>query len=278
MNRLSALVLLLAGCPADTPVDVNIPVDALFAGAPARCGVDLTLPGGSTGELGDARVFLSNVQMQDAAGTWVPVELTPSDWQSDGVVLLDFEDGTAGCADSGTPETNGAILGTLPDGEYSGLRFDIGVPFELNHVNNATAPAPLNAPGMFWTWQGGYKFVRVDFVVDGDPASRWNVHVGSTACVSDAPVDAPAAECDKPNRATLELATASPTTGLSLDLEALVATVNLAQNTPETPPGCMSSPMEPADCTDTFASLGIDFASGTCASDCADQSFVELAP
>lgn len=277
MNRLSALVLLFAGCSGG-PVDVMIPVEALFAGSAVRCGMDLTLPGGATGEFADARVFLSNVEMQNTDGAWVSVDLTPSDWQNDNVVLLDFEDGTAGCSDSGTPETNGSIVGTLPAGEYTGLRFDIGVPFQQNHVNNATEPAPMNAPGMFWTWQGGYKFVRVDFLVDGDPGTRWNVHVGSTACVSDAPVDAPATACDRPNRASLEIATVGPTSGLSLDLQALVSTVDLAQNSAETPPGCMSSPMEPLDCIDTFASLGLDFSSGACVSGCADQSFVAVTP
>lgn len=277
MHRLSAVLVLLAGCPAAT-VDVQIPVDVLYADAPVRCGEALALPGGATGELADARIFLSNVEMQEADGHWTAVDLTPSAWQSEGVVLLDFEDGAAGCSDSGTPEMNGSITGSLPVGSYAGLRFDVGVPFALNHANNATAPAPLNTPGTFWTWQGGYKFVRVDFLVDGDPGSRWNVHLGSTGCVSDAPVNAPSEACGNPNRATLQLAGHTPTQGLSLDLQALVAGADVTDNTPETPPGCMSSPLEPADCSPVFDSLGMDFTTGTCAADCAGQAFAKSTP
>ena len=36
-------------------------------------------------------------------------------------------------------------------------------------------------------------------------AERWNVHIGSTGCVSDAPVNAPEEECSAPNRSTIEL-------------------------------------------------------------------------
>ena len=38
------------------------------------------------------------------------------------------------------------------------------MPFASNHSNNALATAPLNTPGMFWTWQGGYKFTEQDLL------------------------------------------------------------------------------------------------------------------
>jgi uncharacterized repeat protein (TIGR04052 family) len=246
---------------------VSIAFDAVVGSDMAMCGMAYTV-GGQELELADARLFLSTVEVR-VDGAWQPLVLDETDWQHEGIALLDFEDGSAGCADSGTSDLNDTLTGMAPAGTIDGVRFDVGVPFELNHVDSATAPAPLNAPGMFWTWQGGYKFVRVDYAVAG--AERWNVHVGSTGCVSDAPVNAPEAECSAPNRATIEL-DLDLSVGVTVDLGALIAGADVTTNLVDTPPGCMSSPTEPDDCAPVFTNLGLDFATGFCADDCAGQA------
>lgn len=272
-------LLLLAACSGDgdsgtddtaiggEPQALSIPFDAVVGSDMAMCGMSYAISG-QDAELADARLFLSNLEVR-IDGAWQAVTLDDTDWQHDGVVLLDFEDGSGACADSGTSDLNDTVTGTAPAGTIDGFRFDVGVPFALNHNDSATAPAPLNAPGMFWTWQGGYKFVRVDYAVTG--GERWNVHVGSTGCVSDAPVDAPAEECGAPNRATVEL-DLDPASGVTIDLGALVTGADIGVNTAKTPPGCMSSPTEPDDCSPVFSNLGLDFSSGVCAGDCAGQA------
>ncbi len=247
---------------------VSIGFDAVVGSDMAMCGMAYTV-GGQEVELADARLYVSGLEVR-VDGEWQPLTLDESDWQHEGVALLDFEDGSAGCADSGTSDLNDTLVGSAPAGVIDGLRFDVGVPFELNHVDSATAPAPLNAPGMFWTWQGGYKFVRVDYAVTG--AERWNVHVGSTGCVSGAPVSAPEEECSAPNRATIELDLDPTAADVVVDLGALIDGADVATNLEKTPPGCMSSPMEAGDCAPVFENLGLDFASGFCANDCADQA------
>lgn len=263
----------LAACSPET--ELTLTTDATIAGQRVTCGTDVAVGTGTKAvQVADARLFLSGIQLLDSKGEWVDLLLDQeSDWQHEDVVLLDYEDGTASCADSGTDETNDRIVGTVPKGNYEGIRFDVGVPFELNHNDSATAPSPLNTTGMFWTWQGGYKFVRVDWAVATDVPSRWNVHLGSTGCASDAPVIGPEEECASPNRASIELAGFDPEVDvLALDLGALVADTDLDTNKPESPPGCMSSPGEPEDCADIFAALGLDFATGTCADDCDAQA------
>lgn len=56
----------------------------------------------------------------------------------------------------------------VPPGTYSGIRFNIGVPYALNHGDPAvfedTAKYGVNHPlsygnGMAWTWASGYRFV-----------------------------------------------------------------------------------------------------------------------
>jgi hypothetical protein len=49
-------------------------------------------------------------------------------------------------------------------GEYSDLRFVIGVPRELNHSDPTMAPAPLNIGkgDMYWSWNSGYIFLLME--------------------------------------------------------------------------------------------------------------------
>lgn len=263
--------------PMEQEHPTTLTFDATVAGAAVSCDADYTL--GSTGvsaKLADARLFVSGIELRQAeSGDWVPLAVDDSDWQHEDVALIDFEDGTGACADSGTSETNVTVTGTRPHGAVDGVRFQVGIPFALNHLDSATAPAPLNAPGMFWAWQGGYKFVRVDFApVQGD-VPRWNVHVGSTGCESSAPTEPPKSECAKPNLATIELDLDVDTDVIGIDLAALVDAADIESNVAKSPPGCMSSPTEAADCGEVFASLGLDFASGSCTDNCADQAVFE---
>jgi len=272
--RFPLLLVLAAACSGATNEEV-VPTQAVtltFAGVvgsePAACGVSYDL-GGVTAELADARLFVSEVALR-VDGEWSPVTLDDTDWQQADLALLDFEDGTAGCADSGTAETNDTLTGAVAEGStIDGIRLSVGIPFASNHLDSATAPAPLNTPGMFWTWQAGYKFVRIDWMVEG--AERWNVHLGSTGCVSDAPTKAPAEACSAPNRAIVELNVDPTAEAVTIDLAELVAGADLAFNVVDSPPGCMSSPTEGDDCEPVFANLGLDFATGECVSDCTDQ-------
>lgn len=259
--------------------EITLTFAATVGAAAAACGVDYQVgAGATTAQLADARVYVSGVELQDDSGAWVALALDQdSVWQHDDVALLDFEDGTGGCADSGTSDLNDTVTGSLPAGTYTAVRFQVGVPFELNHLDSATAPSPLNSPGMFWAWQSGYKFVRVDWALAGETPRRWNVHLGSTGCTSEASTTSPDAPCTRPNLATIELTGFDPAAGaLTLDLGALLTGVDLSADTPESPPGCMSSPSEPDDCTPTFSSLGLDFATGACAADCDGQTAFEV--
>ncbi len=114
----------------------------------------------------DFRFYVSNLALLDEDGNAVPVELEQDGkWQYQNTALLDFEDGTDAC-DNGTAETNFTVVGTVPEGDYQSLQFTLGVPENLNHEDAAIAPSPLNLTSMWWNWQGGYKFLRVDLETD----------------------------------------------------------------------------------------------------------------
>jgi hypothetical protein len=114
----------------------------------------------------DFRFYVSNVALIDQEGNAVPLKLQQDGkWQYQNTALLDFEDGKSAC-DNGTAEINTTVVGTIPQGDYQSLQFTLGVPQNLNHDDAAIAPSPLNLTSMWWNWQGGYKFLRVDLTTE----------------------------------------------------------------------------------------------------------------
>lgn len=262
-----------------TPLDVTLSFAALFDGAPFVCGGTYEHVGtaDTTVTVKDFRLYVHDVRLIDDAGHDVALTLDDTAWQHDGVVLLDFEDATSSCAEFGSAQTNTVITGTAPPGTYTGVAFTIGVPFALNHVSTATAPAPLNATGMYWVWKSGYKFLRIDLLDDAEPANGWNIHLGAGGCDSPDAMTPPESPCASPNLPEIRITGIDPLTDtLDLDGGALVAAADVSTNTDATPPGCMSSALEPNDCGPVFTALGLDFSTGACANGCDGQTFVTV--
>ena len=252
-----------SGLPAVGP-DVTIRFAATVGSRPVSCGMIYSDLGTakSRASLNDFRFYVSNLRLVDAAGKEVPVTLMQDGlWQYKDVALLDFEDGTGGCSEAGTPETNDKIVGTIAAGDYQQIRFDLGIPFELDHLDTTTAPAPLNLPALWWNWQVGYKFVRIDLQTPDSESPAWFIHLGSTDCDSANGNTAPSAPCSNPNVASITLDGFNPVENFVVaDLAGLLQNVNLNENSPM-PPGCMSGP-DDTDCAGLFPGFGLDLASG----------------
>lgn len=221
----------------------------------------------------DFRLYVSNVRLVTPEGGEVPLTLDQtSRWQLEDIALLDFEDGCS----NGTPQTNAEVLGTVPPGLYSGIRFSVGVPFERNHGNAATAPRPLSVAAMFWSWQGGYKFIRIDAVNPTIPPAgkQVRVHLGSTGCQGDPPRE-PVTSCTRPNRMEVDLDGFDPDANVILvDLRALYADSDLETDLPDdVVAGCMSDPGDP-DCVPVFGNLGVNPEDGS--ADPSKQTFFRV--
>ena len=238
--------MLIASC-GQPPLEVNIPFVAQFEGRSLDCG------GSESGAaLTDLRFYVQDVQLVDADSQLVPVTLSENRWQQSDLAMLDMEDGTANCV-NGTQESNTALHGTAPAGEYRGLRFTIGVPFERNHADPLSALAPLGDPSMHWHWRAGYKFLRAGLANGND--GFW-MHLGSAGCEGTVKN---IASCRYPNRVTVEFSTFDPTNDfVVVDLAALLATTDLDDGVPT---NCSSGPPEVA-CVAPFGALGIDHESG----------------
>ena len=272
------LTCVCTSCGAASETDsLRLDFRASIGGQSLRCGQSYGSVGtaASSVRVKDLRLYLSDFRFVLAEGGERPVPLRDAPpWQSSAVALLDFEDASGDCAEFGTVETNDQLLladGTSLEG-VTGLRFTLGVPEELNHQDAATAVAPLNLGALQWNWQAGYKFIRLDLLHEGAPATTpWLVHLGSTGCQSAGPAVAPATACARSNRVEVELAQfdlSSPQ--IALDLGRMLADVDLGHNTPDTAPGCMSGATDP-ECASIFAALGLASQGGDCVDACAAQ-------
>lgn len=216
--------------------------------------------------LTDFRFYVHQVELLAADGSATPLAITDDGtFQADDVALLDFEDG--GPCTMGTTETHTAITGTALEGAYTGIRFVLGIPFSLNHQDASAAHAPFNFTSMFWNWQGGYKFVRIDAinVVPGGGGSLFAVHLGSTGC--DGSPAGGVTMCDRPNRSTIELTGFDPETSVVVaDFAELMEGVDPTINTAATAPGCMSGATDP-ECNEVVPSFGIPFGAQPAAMD-----------
>ncbi len=256
---------------------VSIKFAGEFAGKPFSCGSDIEGIGTKKTTITprDYRLYVSEFELVKADGTAVPLTLDQDGkWQHKSVALLDFENAAGGCS-NGTPDVHDVVTGTVPAGTYKGLRFKVGVPFDLNHNDPTLAPSPLSATSMFWTWQGGYKFIKIDFAAKGTPmvaekagahqapaaganGAGFSLHLGSTMCQASSRTSAPST-CANSNRIDVAFDAFDPAKNVIVfDPAPVLATTDVTFNTPETSPGCMSFPNDP-ECTTVMPKLGLAY-------------------
>ena len=295
---LSSAVLLTA-CGGDSSssteivgpreISATIPFAAVVGDASVECGEDYLNVGSdaTTVSFVDFRFYVHDFKLVTDAGTEINVSLddvltdgsdesSPS--QNSRVAQLDFRD-TLGCeaeADANPNFNDGVqVNATVEEGvTVTAIRFTLGVPFDLNHKDQAAAEEPLRNPGRAsgagWNWQGGYKFTGIDVAPVGgwtDPqdgertGNRWNMHLGSTGCpvsVSDLESGTEPETCENPNRPeiTIELGAIDVEQAeIVIDYAALVSGVSVAQDEGGAP-GCMSGTTDP-ECGVVFANLGL---------------------
>ncbi len=272
VSTCAALTLSAAAAAADS-APVTIRFDAVVGTEAFACGKSYADIGTTHSSITptDLRLFISGVALLRADGTAVPVTLDQDDlWQYRDVALLDFEDAKGPCR-NGTPAVNRSIRGTAPAGDYRGLAFTLGVPFALNHGDATIAPSPLNLTALFWVWNAGYKFLKLDMSSSGQPdksldatagkkererAVGFPIHLGSTGCAPGTKTQPPAS-CKTSNRVAVVLTPFDAGKDVVVvDVGALLRDANVDMNTLRTAPGCMSEPNDP-DCSPVFDALGL---------------------
>jgi uncharacterized repeat protein (TIGR04052 family) len=262
------LFALLLACTADekpAEMAVEIPFSLRMGNEDFGCGIDYEGVGTSatTVEALDARFYVYDVTLIAEDGTEALVALDQDGvWQRDNLALLDFEDGSASC-ETGSPATRTVVTGTVPEGDWHGLRFTMGVPSALNHLDAATSAPPLNVTGLWWSWAGGYKYARIDVATPTNPAFYF--HLGATDCVGDA---ASGYECAKDNLPTIELAEFHPgESRVVYDLATFYGDSDLdapPDNVTDFVSGCMAFTGD-GECDTILAHLGLPWEASTTA-------------
>jgi hypothetical protein len=225
-GALAVLPLVAANLHASTPRDekrqsVSINFAAMVGDAAFACGQSYPNIGTSKSTItpSEFRVFVHGVELLTADGKAVPVTLEQDGkWQSENVAMLDFENGTGPCS-NGTAETRTVI--------------------------------------MFWAWNSGHKFVRLDAKTES--GKNWVLHLGSAACSPNESATAAPTQCTYGNRATMQFDKFDLSRDVIVaDIAALYAGSNLEENQPRTAAGCMSGPSD-SDCGPIFSKLGLPF-------------------
>ncbi len=238
-------------------------------------------------EVQDMRFFISNIKLIGASGNEVAVTLESNEFQdpTSGVVLLDFEDATGSCT-NGESDTHTSIQMSYPSGEYTGIKFDVGVPDSYNRLYNAAAPSGttpqvFRKSAMYWSWASAYKFGRFEFKDTGTLSSGAAVfHLGSmgdggtsfSACDDATPVETYSVSgitnpCTYQNRPTISL------TGTDFNPQnnqVVLDVVNLFSGSTSFGASCMSqrnTTTTPStlhtNCTDLFAEIGVSGTDGS---------------
>jgi uncharacterized repeat protein (TIGR04052 family) len=261
LHSLGVALVLSSACDAPVAIEdaaIDIPFAARVGDVPFACDQTFTAFGAGDASItpADFRAYVHNVRVVTADGDEVAVELAANDFQRDGVALLDFEDGTGAC-DTGSPEVHTSITGTAPAGtDVAGVRFTLGVPEALNHLDVSVAEAPFNIPSLWWSWAGGYKFIKADVLVGDDELAAY-FHHGSTACTG-TPADG--FTCAAAHLSDIEVAFDPATQAIGVDLAEMYASVDVVADLVEgdNVRGCMSFSNDP-DCSGMMASVGVAF-------------------
>ena len=250
----SIILFVLWGCddeispPSSSEVvtqNLVLNFEATVGSQPFQCGVEFSNLGSTNASLTftDLRFFIHDIQIYTDNGQGVKANVQDDNiWQNDGVVLLDFEDG----CDNGTAELNTRAIVTVPQGQYTGVSFRLGIPSKINSSETILEGrgSPFNQSSMYWSWRSGYKFIRIDTM------QSFRFHLGSVGCDEDF-------SCVHENQFLIEIGEINfDADTITLDLKRMLENLDVTQNTADTPSGCMGEHDDP-DCLSIFQSFGV---------------------
>ncbi|WP_176365201.1 MbnP family copper-binding protein [Pseudoalteromonas ulvae] len=221
------------------PQDIDLEFIPVYQGVPLACDDFLPLEQHTGWQINTLQFFIANIA-RERAGDSHSLTLLPS---VNSNARLGLVGGQCRVADYWRLTAQGEALSA---GDV--LSFDLGVPFALNHANPLTAEAPLDQADMFWSWQMGHKFFRLDLVnaVKGD---TFSFHLGSTGCDAVSSLRAPTMPCQHANLYRIKIADFNPDKPILVDLAVLLAGTQLMQEN-----RCMSDVNTPS-CQRLFEQL-----------------------
>lgn len=224
------IALLLISC-SDQPTLSTLTFKPVYNQSTIVCEKQITTE--FAWQLDQLWFYLSNLEVKTKLG-WQEAKLTNNQWQHQNVALLGQH-----CIDSDDANWQVAIAQSAPLDSITQLRFTIGLPFSKNHQSPMRAQSIFANSNMFWTWQQGYKYLRLD-LEHSATEQNWAFHLGATGCQSPSPIRPPANACKNPNTVTIDL-DFDDTGVLAFDLARLFKQVELNKQT-----RCLALPTQPS--------------------------------
>ena len=162
-------------------VNFELKANVNVGDAPLELGKTYKTPNGTQYVVDMLRFYASNVQLVKADGSSLSVPgVSLTNLMADAPAAAKLMDG--GQVNNVTASKRVTFFKLqAPAGEYKGLRFEVGVPKDLNHRDASTMALPLGLDsGMFWAWNPGYIFFRLEgkTIVDGK-SQPWLLHMGT---------------------------------------------------------------------------------------------------
>lgn len=184
LSLLFAALLALASCAKNdndggpAAADVTLHFTNTFKETPIVLGdatsATATVNTSASGQehhFAELKYVVSNIRLVTADGREIPYHSNDLDR---GALVVD----------QAKPQTLTYVLHGIPAGEYRQLKFGLGVPVELNTLDEVRFPAFYAAAGandteMMWEWGTGYRFTKIEgfYGADHQPLS---IHTGST--------------------------------------------------------------------------------------------------
>lgn len=221
----SSLLPGLTGCADNVKQPQVIEFTPTLDGEKIDCQSTMEIRGNNW-KLNQLLFFIADVEVESSDGRWQSADLIISDNQTNDLSLLGIN-----CANDSSGQWQLQMQGLESDNAQS-LRFKLGVPFEENHKNPLMQPSPLNDSSMFWVWQTGHKFLRlemekrVNVLGEDNIDGNWVFHLGSTGCSAKSALRAPLEPCQYDNYETFKIP--FPRDGnISFELSALLKGLEL---------------------------------------------------
>lgn len=240
------LFILLSGCAPDKKLTV-ISFKPYYEDTALTCNTAFTREN-IAWQVEQFQFFISNVEYKSTKGKWLKWPMLTNARQAKDVALIGgyFVEG---CAEQMQVENWQLSLQAIEQEDISKIRFTLGVPFQLNHLNPLKQPSPLNDSSMFWVWQTGHKFMRLELNSENN---HWLFHLGSTGCKSASALRAPQERCQQANTTVIELDIDVTAPAIKVDLARLLNNVTLSDST-----SCQSAHQDKY-CQALFSNLGIN--------------------
>ena len=170
---LLAVIVTSVGCKKDDPYiepdtssTVNLNISTEINGTPVILGNTYYDVANYRYVPNTFKVYLSHISFLKADGT----EVSASD-----VELIDLQYDTLGLPSSFNYQ--------IPQGDYTGIKFWIGVDSIMNSIDPASyeADEPLSLyTGTYWEWNTGYRFMMLEGLYDTEPNGTDPINNGNT--------------------------------------------------------------------------------------------------